>query len=93
MFLHFTGATQYAMALAKDKSSFVSAVNYNEEETKKEKDTKEEITDLINDSLITVYSLYRNAQFGTSITGALADEDIKHQFVAEQLTPPPNFKG
>lgn len=89
--LHCLGATQALSAYAKDKSAFIGMLNINEEETKKEKECKDEVDDMEHASfkpaLVAVnvfftgqcayYADYKNEAFG--------------QFVIESPTPPPDL--
>jgi hypothetical protein len=93
MLLHFVGASQYVCALVKDKSSFVNMAGINEEESKKEKDTKEELNDAIDTHIAAIHTFSDILAPVTSIIATLANDEIKHQYIAEQLAPPPDVRA
>ena len=91
--LHCLGVTQVMSSCAKDRSAFISMLNMNEEETKKEKESSDEDTfELYNDSTpkftlvqSVIYNTGEKFYFSHTLKG------ISHQFVIESPTPPPDF--
>lgn len=88
--LHFAGLTQLVSAYARDKASFISMVNQSEEESKKEKESQEEI---FPEWLACVKAVEQ------PITGSIIEGDmpapcrsdaVNAQFIGDCLTPPPN---
>lgn len=91
--LHCMGATQLASALAKDKSAFIGMLNMTEEETKKEKESKEDNDDsktIVGKPLVTSlqYTLKGKRFFYTRFAPCLFQ-----QFVIELPTPPPDSRA
>ncbi len=93
MLLHFVGVMQLVSSYAKDKTSFANALNMNEEETKKEKDSKEDTVESKDfkpkPPLQVANFLYCEKSFGF----ILASEEVKHQYIADLHSPPPDFIG
>ncbi len=89
--LHCTGVTQLVSACSKDNSAFVTMMNMNEEETKKEKESKED-TECINDLRGKVAALAPNISFTEKqIYFSGSKSRVNHQFIIELPTPPPDF--
>lgn len=89
--LHCLGVTQAISALSKDKGAFVSMLNVNEEETKKEKESKEDVDDMADFSckphLVSITAFFNGQQ--TYFT--FSKQRPVKQFVIESPTPPPDF--
>ncbi len=91
--LHCMGATQLLSAYSKDYSAFVGMLNMTEEETKKEKESKEDsdyskdIRQKISSSFTPVSFTDKRIYFGS------AKSRVTHQFVIEHPSPPPDSKG
>lgn len=88
--LHCAGVTQLVSAYSKDKSAFVGMLNMSEEETKKEKESKEEA-----DHSKDIHSKISLTGLDISFIESriyLADSKnrINHQFNIELPTPPPD---
>jgi hypothetical protein len=88
--LHCVGITQLASSLSLDKSTFVGMLNMTEEETKKEKESKE---DTCSDKDLK----YKHSGFALHPTFPsiretyLASKNrIEHQFLSENPSPPPD---
>lgn len=88
--LHFSGITQLASAIVKDKSQFTSMLNMTEEESKKEKDSDED--DLFKD-IHYVFHAVSTTTGQVKLIGSYAHmvEDVTHQHTGDQFTPPPDF--
>jgi hypothetical protein len=89
--LHCMGVTQLASACCKNSSTFVSMLNINEEETKKEKESKEDDCS----------KHFRQTQLelpaGIALTGRLiyfcdSKSRCLYQVVIENPTPPPDSR-
>ncbi len=91
--LHCIGITQLMSSCAKDNSAFITMLNVNEEETKKEKENKEdtEYTNDVRSKLSTLINAFSLA--GERIYFSDSKSRINHQFVIESPTPPPDFEG
>lgn len=90
--LHCVGVTQLLSAYAKDASAFVGMLNMSEEETKKEKETKEDgfPDEAIRQKAPALLAALQLPVFCTLVTKA--QENISHQFWAERPTPPPDSR-
>ncbi len=88
--LHFAGLTQLVSAYARDKASYVSMLNMNEEESKKEKDTTED--DLLETAFLDkqVQQLALVVITEHSVQLVASASLVQHQFIGDQHTPPPN---
>lgn len=88
--LHFMGVTQYMSSFAKNQSSFLSMMTIAEEESKKEKDDKdftEDTQEFRDNNYFRFTDRFRIFQ----ISGfSFLLEHYPLQYIAEQLTPPPN---
>lgn len=89
--LHCIGATQLASACAKDKSAFISMLNMTEEETKKEKEAKEDADDHKDLRCKPVSIAAQSFQLNKYIDYSDSKNRIKHQFHSECTTPPPDL--
>ena len=88
--LHCTGVTQLVAAYTKDTSALIGMVNMNEEETKKEKESKED-TDHSKEFHQKISSLIAAVSFADKhIYYCGSKSRISHQFVIELPTPPPD---
>lgn len=88
--LHCIGAMQLLSAYAKDRSTFVGMLSMNEEETKKEKESKED-TDYSKDIRSRITSIISPlALTGSRIYFCCSKSRINHQFIIELPTPPPD---
>lgn len=91
VFMHCIGLTQLCSACVKNNSAFISMIDMSEEETKTEKECKEECDSAPN--------IYSKGYFFTSeliytgrhtyYTNPL--HRVGYQFVIESPTPPPDF--
>lgn len=90
---HCMGATQLVSAYSKDYSAFVGMLNMTEEETKKEKESKED-SDYSKDIRQKIYSPITPVSFtGKRIYFSGSKNRVTHQFVIERPSPPPDFKS
>ena len=91
--LHCIGVTQLMSSCSKDNSAFVSMLNMNEEETKKEKESKED-TEYANDIRMKLSTRINDFSLAGERTYFSDSKNrVNHQFVIENPTPPPDFKG
>ena len=88
--VHCLGLTQLASALAKDKSAFVTMLNMTEEETKKDKESKEcKDGDKDVHRLAVLASVaFLNSQCFSFLHSRQLPA---HQFLSECPTPPPDL--
>lgn len=91
--LHCTGVAQLVAAYSKDNSALISMLDMNEEETKKEKESKEDI-----DSTKDLRTKFSNTLTNISFTEKQfyffgSKSRVNHQFIIELPTPPPDFKA
>jgi len=88
---HCLGITQLASAYSKDKAAFVGMLNMTEEETKKEKESKEDTDDakLFHQKPVLQpnYTLLLSDHIYYTVSRVL----LTNQFVIESPTPPPDF--
>ncbi len=90
---HCVGVTQLASAFAKDTTAFLGMMNMSEEETKKEKETKE---DSFPDHAIKQNTQALLPLFHAAVTCSLitkTQECFTHQYWAERPTPPPDCRA
>lgn len=91
MLLHFLGATQVVAATLKDKASFKNMMSMVEEETKKEKEDKEETAEW------QAFTQHHSEPHSSIAHFNLAQGYISHiqsvtpQYITDQPTPPPDF--
>lgn len=91
---HCLGVTQVISALSKDKATFVGMLSMNEEETKKEKESKEDIDDEIKDFEHKNFPVFSNVFFAAQhIYQSNSQIIISYQFVIENPTPPPDCRA
>jgi hypothetical protein len=91
--LHCIGITQLASSLSSDKSAFVGMLNMTEEETKKEKESKED-TCFDKDLKFKISGIAIPAAFPSKRETYLASKNrIEHQFLSENPSPPPDYLG
>lgn len=89
--LHCTGVTQYISAHAENKSSFVSMLNMTEEETKKEKEAKDDSNDG-KDLFLRHHLTAIQHTIEQRYLVVCSDKDHRtRQFDAECPTPPPDI--
>lgn len=92
---HCLGVTQVISALSKDKSAFVGMLSMNEEETKKEKESKEDFDDDIKEFAHKNFVTFSNVFFAAQNIYHSSSQIIliSHQFIIERPTPPPDVKA
>lgn len=88
---HFMGVTQFVSSYSKNTASFIGMLSQTEEETKKEKDTKEEDSEY--EDLKQAYSFEEAGHVLTqySLGCIRASEEVEHQHIGSLFAPPPNF--
>ncbi len=88
---HCLGVTQLFSACSKDSSAFVGMINMNEEETKKEKESKEDADffNLIHSRILFPVSTHTFAKKNSYFSSP--KKRINYQFIIENPTPPPDF--
>ncbi len=88
--LHCVGITQLVSTYSKDTSALIGMLSMNEEETKKEKESKEE-ADYSKDIYPKNSTLLSPVAFtGKYIYFCCSKSRINHQFIIELPTPPPD---
>jgi hypothetical protein len=88
--LHCIGVTQLVSAYSKNNSAFVGMINMNEEETKKEKESKDD-TDYSKDIRLKFSSISTPLTFiDERIYFRNSKNRINYQFIIELPTPPPD---
>lgn len=91
--LHCVGVTQLVSTFSKDTSTLIGMLSMNEEETKKEKEGKEDV-DYSKDIYPKCSTLISPlASLGKYIYFCDFKNRISHQFIIELPTPPPDFKA
>lgn len=90
---HCIGVTQLLSACAKDSSAFVGMMSMTEEESKKEKESKEDnLPDETIGQLVPILQPVAFHNFVSCILLAQKQSALNHQFWAELPTPPPDSK-
>ena len=89
--LHCTGVTQLVSAYSKDDSAFVSMLDMNEEETKKESKEDVDSTKDLRAKISTVLTSISFTEKQIYFSGSKSR--VNHQFIIELPTPPPDFKA
>lgn len=93
VFMHCIGVTQLCSAFVKNNSAFISMIDMSEEETKTEKDCKDECDSAKN---IHPTLLFITAELAYTVGHTYYSSPqnrIGYQFVIESPTPPPDSKG
>ena len=88
--LHCVGVTQLVSTYSKDTSALIEMLSMNEEETKKEKESKEDVDyskDIYSRNITLTSPL---AFIGNYIYFCCYKNRINHQFIIELPTPPPD---
>ena len=89
---HCVGVTQLVSSYAKDSSTYTGMLNVNEEETKKEKESKED------DSSKELYATQFTLPLAFALNGGMtyfcdSKSRIPYQVVIENPTPPPDSRA
>jgi hypothetical protein len=93
MLLHCLGIAQLAFSLSKNKTTVISMFNGTEEETKKNKESKEDI-DPDKIFSFTDSSVNESAHFAAGSNPYFNSKStIQHQFLLEFPTPPPDLRA
>lgn len=91
IFFHCVGVTQLLSAYTKDSSAYVGMMSMTEEESKKEKESKEDnLPDEIMGQLVPVLKPVGFQKFVTCVLLTQKHAILNHQFWAELPTPPPD---
>lgn len=88
--LHFVGATQFASSCAKDKTRFMTMLNMTEEETKKEKDSKDELPEIAGINHIHSFNIANLIYAEKALCFLSVADNVDHQYIADRQTPPPD---
>ena len=91
--LHCLGLTQLVSSYSKDRSAFVSMANMNEEETKKETESKEDVDDAKNMHHKHAYLLTPLSFTNKLVYFSCSKSRVNHQFFLENPTPPPDTRA
>ncbi len=93
VFMHCLGVTQLCSAFVKNNSVFISMIDMSEEETKTEKECKDECD---SDKNIHPTLHLATAELAYTLSHTyygIPQNRIGYQFVIESPTPPPDYKG
>ncbi len=93
VFMHCIGVTQLCSACVKNDSAFICMIDMSEEETKTEKECKEECDLAPNTHTKCCFIASELAYTGCHTYFSNPQHRIGYQFVIESPTPPPDFKG
>ncbi len=93
IFLHCTGATQFVSAYSKDKSAFIGMLSMTEEETKKEKEAKEDFDDTKHYKTRHLFSPVSFHPRDSRLYLSESKLRITNQFVSDNPSPPPDLQG